>query len=65
MKWTNPLGGGGSNEQGCSYFLDLATGSSESVLEKTGQISTSLHNGQCSEFFCFEELRVEQTPFGI
>ncbi len=28
------MGGGGSNEQGCSYFLDLATGSSESVLER-------------------------------
>jgi hypothetical protein len=34
MNWTNPLGGGGSNEQGHSYFLDLATGSSESVLER-------------------------------
>jgi hypothetical protein len=54
MNWTNSLGGGGSNEQGQSYFLDLATGSSESVLEKTGQISTSVHNGQCSEFFCFD-----------
>lgn len=32
MNWTNLLGGGGSNEQGRSYFLDLATGSSESVL---------------------------------
>jgi hypothetical protein len=34
MNWTNPLGGGGCNEQGRSYFLDFATGSSESVLER-------------------------------